>query len=129
MTKDGNDGRKGGQENLSNGRSHKRNKRRLPPKASKVILKLGPPPASEQTTSLKLEDALGNEVKERLDDWRDADDTRILLNILFNSISICNKYSVYDGDGEWKASVQAVSHTLTWKCKKEHDKFMTVKFW
>ena len=77
MAKDGNDGRKGRQENLSNGRSHKRNKRRLPTKASKAMLKLGKQPAFEQTTSLKLKDAFGNKVKERLD--------------MVKSISICNK--------------------------------------
>ena len=72
---------KGGEENSSNSRSHKRNKRRSSTKASKAILKLGAPPASEQITSLKLEGALGNEVIEHLDDWRDGDDARILLLI------------------------------------------------
>ena len=124
MAKDGNDGRKGGQENSSNGRSHKRNQRRPPAKASKAILKLDPSPASKQTTSLKLEDALGNEVKECLDDLRNGDDARILLDMLVKSISICNKYSLYNGDGEWKAVVQAISRALTGKCEKEHDKLI-----
>ena len=91
MAKDGNDGRKGGQENSSNGRSHKRNKRRPPTKASKAILKLGPPPASKRTTSFKLQDVMCNKVKEHLDNWRDDEDARVLLDMLIKSISICNK--------------------------------------
>ena len=98
MAKDGNNGRKGGQE--SNGRSHKRNKRRPPTRASKAILRLGSPPASKRTTSFKLEDAMGNEVKERFDNWRAGEDARVLLNMLIKSISICNKYSLYNGDGD-----------------------------
>ena len=41
--------------------------------------------------------------------------------MLVKSISICNKYSLYNGDGD---VVQAVSRTLTGKCKKEHDKLI-----
>ena len=93
---------------------------------AKLILKLGPPPASEQTTSLKLKDALGNEVKGRLDNWRYGSDARLLLDMLVKSINICNKYSLYNGDGEWKAVVQAVSRALTGKCEKEHDKLIEV---
>ena len=42
MAKDGNDGRKAGQENSSNGRSHKRNERRPPTNASKANFKARP---------------------------------------------------------------------------------------
>ena len=122
MAKDGNNERKGGQE--SNGRSHKRNKRRSPTRASKAILKLGPPPASKQTTSFNLEDAMGNKVKERFDNWRDDEDARVLLDMLIKSISICNKYLLYNGDGDWKAIIQAVSRALTGKCKKHLNKLI-----
>ena len=44
--------------------------------------------------------------------------------MLVKSISICNKYSLYNGDGEWKAAVKAVIRTLTGKCEKEHDKLI-----
>ena len=44
--------------------------------------------------------------------------------MLVKSISIWNKYSLYNGDGEWKAAVQAVSRNLTGKCEKEHDKLI-----
>ena len=124
MTKDGNAGRKDGQENSSNGRSHKRNERRPPTKASKAILKLRPPPASEWTTSVKLEDAIGNEVKEHLDNWREGDNGRILIDMLVKSISICNKYSLYNGDDGWKAVVQAVRRALTGTREKELDKLI-----
>ena len=60
--------------------------------ASKTILKLGTAPASGQTSSFKLQDTMGNEVKERLDNWRDGEDARILLDMLIKSIGICNTY-------------------------------------
>ena len=103
LAKDGNDGHKGVQE--SNGRSHKHNERRPRTRASKAILRLGPPPASRQTTAFKLEDANGNRVKERSDNWRDGKDTRVLLDTLIKSISICNKYSLYNGDRDWKVII------------------------
>ena len=52
------------------GRGQKRKDRGPPSKASNVILKLGHPSISERTTSLKLEGALGNEAKEKLNNWR-----------------------------------------------------------
>ena len=122
MAKDGNNGRKGGQEN--NGRSHKRNKRSPPTRASKAILRLGPQPASKRTTFFKLQDAMDNEVKERLDNWRDGEDAPVLLDMLIKAISICNKYSLYNGDGDWKAVVQAVSRALTGKCAKHLDELI-----
>ena len=95
MTKDGNDGRKGGQENSRNNKGHRCNKRRPLSIASKAILKLEPPPAFERTTSAKLNEAMGNKVKERLNNWRDGDNGRILVDMLVKSILICNKYSLY----------------------------------
>ena len=103
MAKDNNNGR--GQEK-SNNKGHRRNERRPMTIASKAILKLGPPPTSEQTTSIKLCDAMDNEVKERLDDWRDGDDGRILINMLVRLISICNKYSLYNANGDWQSIAQ-----------------------
>ena len=44
--------------------------------------------------------------------------------MVVKSISICNKYSLYNGDGGWKAVVQAVSRALTGKREKEHDKLI-----
>ena len=67
MTKDDNNGCKGGQEK-SNNKGHIHNERRLPTIASKSILKLGPPSASERTPSVKMNDLIENEVKGRLDD-------------------------------------------------------------
>ena len=43
--------------------------------------------------SLKLEDAMGNQVKEKLDCWRDGDDRRVLVQMLVKSIEISNNYS------------------------------------
>ena len=71
MAKDDNNGR--GQER-SNNKDHRRNKRRPLTIASKAILKLGPPSTSERITSVKLNDAMKNEVKERLDNWQDDND-------------------------------------------------------
>jgi len=99
MAKDNNNGRKGGKEK-SNNKGHRRNERRPPTIASKAILKLGPPSPSEQTTSVKLNGAMGNEVKERLDNWRDGGDGQILVNMLVKSTSICNRYSLYNADGD-----------------------------
>ena len=115
MAKDDNNGR--GQD-TSNNKGHRRNERRPMTIASKAILKLGPPPTSERTTSIKLHDAMDNEVKERLDDWRDGDDGRILVNMLIKSISICNKYSLYNADGDWQSVAQGVGRALTGKCEK-----------
>ena len=67
MTKDDNNGRKSGQEK-SNNKCHGRNERRPPTIASKSILKLGLPPTSKRTTSIKLHDAMDNEAKEHLND-------------------------------------------------------------
>ena len=92
MAKDDNNSR--GQD-TSNNKGHRRNERRPMTIASKAIVKLGPPPTSERTTSIKLRDAMDNEVKERLDDWRDGDDGRILVDMLIKSISICSKYSTH----------------------------------
>ena len=64
MAKDVNAGRKGSQDK-SKGQGQKRKERGPPTKASKAILKLGQQPASERTTSLKMEDAMRNKVKER----------------------------------------------------------------
>ena len=118
MTKDGNDGHKGGQENSGNNKGHRHNKRRPPTIASKAILKLGPPPASEQTTSVKYNDSMGNEVKERLVNWRDGNNRQILVNILAESIFTCNKYSLYNANGDWQSVVQGVGRALTGKCEK-----------
>ena len=112
MAKDGNSGRKGSQEK-SKGQGQKRKNRGPPPKASKAILKLGQPPASERTTS--------NEVKEKLDCWQDGDDGRVLIQILVKSIEIANNYSLYDGDGRWQAVVQAISRALTGRCQREFN--------
>ena len=117
MTKDGNSGRKGSQEK-SKGKGQKR-KGGPPTKASKAILKLGQPPASERTTSLKLEDAMGNEVKEKLDCWRDGDDGRVLIQMLVKSMEISNSYSLYNGEGDWRAVTQAISRALTGRCQRK----------
>ena len=61
---------------------------------------------------------------EHLGNWRDGEDARVLLDMLIKSISICNKYSLYNGDGDWKAIVQAVSHALTEKCAKHLDELI-----
>ena len=108
MAKDGNTGRKGGQDK-SKGKGQKRNERGPLTKANKAILKLRQPPVSEQTTCLKLEDAMGNEVKEKLDCWRDGDDGRILIQMLVKTMKICNNYSLYNNKGQWQALVQAIS--------------------
>ena len=126
MAKDDNKGARG-RDNKSNGKQgqgHKRKDRGPPAKSSKAILKLGPPPASERTTAIKLNDALNNQVKERLDDWRDGDNARILIDVLSKSISICKKYNLYNNTGDWKAVAQGVSRALTGKCKKEWDKLV-----
>ena len=124
MAKDDNDGRKGRQENSSNGRSHKRNKGRPLTIASKAILKLGSPPASEQTTTVKSQDAMGNKVKEHLDNWRDGDDGRILIDMLVKLIVICNKYSIYSANGDRQSVVQGFSRALAGKREKEFDKLL-----
>ena len=59
-----------------------------------------------------------NEVKEHLDDWRDGDDGRILVYMLVKLISICNKYSLYNVDGDWQSVAQRVGRALTGKCEK-----------
>ena len=100
----------------------RRNKRRPTKITNKAILKLGPPPTSERTTSIKLQDAMNNEVKERLDDWRDGDDGRILVDMLIKSILISDKYSLYNADGDWQCVAQGVGRALTGKCEKEFNK-------
>ena len=115
MAKDDNNGRTGGQEK-SNNKGHRRNGRRPPAIASKAIIKLWPPPASEQIT-VKLNNALGNEVKERLDNWRDDDDGTP-RHVLVKSISICNKYLLYNTDGDWQSVDQGVGSALTGRCEK-----------
>ena len=100
MASDGNAGRKGSQDK-SKGQGQKRKERGPLTKASKAILKFGQPPASEQTTSLNLEDAMENKVKEKLDCWRDGDDGRVLVQMLVKSIEISNNYSLYNDKGQW----------------------------
>ena len=102
----------------------RRNERRPTKIASKAILKLGPPPQSERTTSIKLQDAMENEVKERLDEWRDGDDGRILVDMLIKIISISNKYSLYNADGDWQCVAQGVGRALSGKCEKEFNKLV-----
>ena len=97
MAKDGNAGRKGSQDK-SKGQGQKRKECGPPNKASKAILKLGQPPASEQTTSFKLEDAVENKVKAKLDCWRGGDDRRVLIQMLAKSIEISNNHSLYNGE-------------------------------
>ena len=127
MAKDDNNGR--GQEK-SNNKGHRRNERRPPTIASKAILKLGPPPTSERTTSVKLNDAMENEVKERLDNWRDGDDGRILVNMLVKSTSTCDKYSLYNANRDWQSVVQWVDRALTGKREKEFNKlFNEINNW
>ena len=120
MAKDGNAGRKGSQDK-SKGKGQKRKERGPPAKASKAILKLGQPPVSEQTTSLRLEDAIGNEVKEKLDCWRDGDNGQILIQMLVKSIEVSNNYSLYNEEGQWQAVVQAISRVLSGRCQKEFN--------
>ena len=127
MAKDDNNGR--GQEK-SNNKGHRRNERRPPMIASRAIHKLGPPPTSERTTSAKLNDAMENGVKKRLDDWWDGDDRRILVDMLVKSISICNKCSLYNADGDWQSVAQGVGRALTGKCEKEFNKlFNEINNW
>ena len=96
----------------------RRNKRRPTKIASQAILKLGPLPQSERTTSIKLQDAMDNEVKERLDKWRDDDDGRILIDMLVKSIAISNKYSLYNADGDWQCIAQGVGRALSGNMKR-----------
>ena len=124
MAKDSSGGRKGRQETLSNGRSHKRNKRRPSTIASKTVLKIQTPPAPERATSVKLHKAMGNEVKERLDNWRDSNNEQILIDMLVKSILICNKYSLYNASGNWQSAVQGVRRALIGKCEDEFDKLL-----
>ena len=49
---------------------------------------------------------------------RDGDDGRILIDMLMKSITLCNKYSLYNPEGKWRAVVQAVGRALTGKCAK-----------
>ena len=99
-------------------------KRGLPSAADKAILKLGQSPVSEQTTSLKLMDDLSNEVKRKLDNWRDRDDECILINMLVRLIEICNNYSFYTAEGKWQVVVQSVSRALSGKCQREFNKLL-----
>ena len=62
-----------------------------------------------------------NEVKERLDDWRDGDDGRTLVDMLVKSILICNKYSFYNADGDWQSVTHGVGRALTGKCEEEFN--------
>ena len=103
MAKDDNNGC--GQEK-NNNKGHRRNKCRPPMIASKAILKLGPPPTSKWTTSVKLNGMTENEVKEWLDDWRDSDNGPILVDMIVKSISMCNSYSLYNADEDWQSVVQ-----------------------
>ena len=120
MARDGNAGRKGSQDkSKSQGQKHKEHG--PPNKASKAILKLGQPPASERTTSLRLEDAMGNELKEKFDCWRDGDNRRLLIQMLVKSMEISNNYSLYNGEGQWQAVVQAISRALTGRCQREFN--------
>ena len=61
---------------------------------------------------------MDNEVKERLDDWRDSDDGRILVDMLLKSISVCNKYSLYNADRDRQSVAQGVGRALTGKFEK-----------
>ena len=127
MAKDVNNCR--GQEK-SNNKGHRHNERRPPTIASKAILKIGPPSTFERTTSVRLNGAMVNEVKEHLDNWRDGDDGRILVDMLVKSTSICNKYSLYNADRDWQSVVQGVSRALTGKCEKEFNKlFNEINNW
>ena len=67
---------------------------------------------------------MGDKVKERFDNWRDGGDARVLYDMLIKSISICNKYSLYNGDGDLKAVIQAISRALIGKCEKHLDKLI-----
>ena len=118
MAKDGNAGRKGSQDK-STGQGQKGKERGPPNKASKAILKLGKPPASERTTSFRLEDAMGNEVKEKFDCWQDGDDGRVLIQMLVKSTETSNNYSLYNGEGQWQAVVQAISQALSGRCQRD----------
>ena len=44
--------------------------------------------------------------------------------MLIKSISICNKHSLYNGDGDWKAIIKAVSRALAGTCEKHLDKLI-----
>ena len=78
-----------------NGKGSQKCKTQDPPsKAQKALLKLGAPPVGERQTSVKLKDAMDNKIKEYLDDYRDGNDGRILINMLMKSISLCVKYSL-----------------------------------
>ena len=47
-----------------------------------------------------------------------GDDGRILVDILVKSISIANKYSLYNTDGDWQSVAQGVGRALTGKGEK-----------
>ena len=73
---------------------------------------------------------MGNAIKERFDNWREGEDAQVLLNMLIKSISICNKHSLYNGDGDWKAVIQALSRALTGKCVKHLNELINnTNYW
>ena len=45
--------------------------------------------------------------------------------MLIKSISICNKYSLYNADGDWQSVAQGVVRALTGKREKEFNKLFT----
>ena len=73
---------------------------------------------------------MNNEVKERLDDWRDGKDGRILVDMLIKLILISNKYSLYNADEDWQCIAQGVGRAFTGKCEKEFNKlFNEINNW
>ena len=59
----------------------------------------------------------GNDVKERLPDFRDNDNPAIVLTLCKKAISLCIVYELYDDAGSWKRILRAQHRALTGDCK------------
>ena len=113
----GKDSKKSNNGGKGNRKHHQKQKAGPPSKRDKAVLKIGPPPNPNDSTSIKMTDSDGNEVKERLPNYTDNENPAIALTQCEKAISLCNVYELYDNDGSWKCIVRAQHRALTGDCK------------
>ena len=80
----------GGNQNNFRGRASKQNK---------AVLTLDPAPEPTKTTSVKILDEMGNEVKEKLPNNRDSDNGALLAELCQKVIEVCETYKLYNENG------------------------------
>ena len=93
-------------------------------KQNKEVLTLNPVQEPTKTTSVKILDDMGNKAKEKLPNFRDDNNTVLLVELCDKSMAVCKAYDLYNKNGDWRTVAQAQYCALYGKCKDTWQELM-----